>query len=198
VVANPDILAALNAHTAAVLLAAGGGTRFAGPVPKLLAEVGGRPLLLHALGNVTAANLAPIVVVTGAVDLSGLLPATVVTVPNPDWAAGQATSLAAAVDWARGVGMEAIVVGLGDQPGITPSAWTSIASSAQTPIAVATYRGRRGHPVRLQNDIWARLPRRGDEGARVLMRESPELVTEIPCEGDPSDIDTVEDVRRWG
>jgi CTP:molybdopterin cytidylyltransferase MocA len=197
VVAHSDFLAALNhPRVAGVLLAAGEGTRFEGAGHKLRADLRGRPLVLHALGNLTAARLPFTVVITGAVDLADVLPESVVNVPNPDWASGQATSLAAAVDWARGAEVEAIVVGLADQPGIRPEAWQAVASVMQTPMAIATYDGRRGHPVRLHRDIWDRLPRSGDEGARRVMQASPELVSEVPCPGDPTDVDTVEDLRR--
>jgi molybdenum cofactor cytidylyltransferase len=184
-------------RTAGLLLAAGGGTRFLGSGHKLLTPVRGRPLVVHAVGNMTAAHLDGAAVVTGAADLVGLLPAGVTRVTNPDWAQGQATSLAAGIRWADGEGFDAVVVGLGDQPGIGPEAWRAVAAATATPIAVAVYGGRRGHPVRLHRDVWDRLPVSGDAGARLLMAEDPALVTEVACDGDPMDVDTVEDLARW-
>lgn len=184
-----------------MVLAAGGGSRFHDPAGthKLLAAFRGRPVVAWAVDHALAAGLDAVAVVTGAVDLraaAGAVPAGVDVVDNPRWAEGQATSLQVAVGWARGRGHDAIVVGLGDQPLVSRAAWAAVAAAA-SPIAVATYGGRRRNPVRLHRDVWSLLPVSGDEGARVLFARHPELVGEVACEGDPADVDTVEDLRAW-
>jgi CTP:molybdopterin cytidylyltransferase MocA len=190
----------LTRRVAAVVLAAGGGSRFAGPEHKLLASFRGRPVVSWAVESAVSAGIGPTVVVTGAVALGGLLPGEVVVVDNPRWAEGQATSLAAAVDWAEDEGMDAIVVGLGDQPLVPPGAWRAVAQAdvgAYHPMVAASYGGVRGNPVRLGRAVWPLLPRSGDEGARAVMRERPDLVAEVPCGGEAVDIDTREDLLRW-
>jgi molybdenum cofactor cytidylyltransferase len=182
--------------TAAVVLAAGASRRFTGPTPKLLAPFRGRPLVHWALEHAVAAGLAATVVVTGAVDLAPVLPETVTAVHNDHWADGQASSLQAAVRWAQDRGLEAVVVGLGDQPLVPPAAWRAVAG-AGSPIAVALYQGHRAPPTRLAATVWPLLPTEGDQGARVTMARHPHLVQEVACPGQPIDIDTVEDLARW-
>jgi CTP:molybdopterin cytidylyltransferase MocA len=158
--------------TAAVVLAAGDGTRYLGEHPKLLAPFRGSALVSWAVQAAVASELDEVIVVAGAVDLASLsLPCRVVT--NERWAQGQASSLQLGIVVAERAGHDG------------------------TPIAVATFAGRRRPPVRLAAVVWPLVPSCGDEGARVLMRERPELVTEIPCSGEPADIDTLEDLARW-
>lgn len=184
-----------------MLLAAGGGTRFAGDVHKLRAPLRGRPVLAHAISALAASGLDA-VVVTGAVDVADLVPDGMSTLHNPCWEQGQATSVQVGIAEARRRGHDAVVVGLGDQPFVTSEAWQRVAD-ADADLAVATYDGRRGHPVRLGATVWDVLPTTGDEVGRAVMRDRPELVREIrfdaghATELPATDIDTVEDLRRW-
>ncbi len=188
---------------AAVVLAAGGGSRFAGPGHKLLAPFRGRPVVEWALRAAAASGCGATLVVTGAVDLAPVLEAAgladrVTPVANPAWAEGQATSVAAALAAVAAGGFDSAVVGLGDQPLIPARAWQLVATSAlDHPLAVATYGGRRRNPVRLDRVVWPDVAVVGDEGARGLLARSPELVAEVPCPGEPADVDTLEDLSRW-
>ena len=189
---------------AAVVLAAGGGSRWDGDGHKLLAEVDGRPLAAHALAAAADAGLDELVVVTGAVDLTGVLagvldealPVTVKVLHNERWAEGQAGSLGLAVAHAAAVGHDAVVVGLADSPGVPTEAWRAVAA-VEAELAVATFAGRRRPPTLIGRSLWGQLPQAGDQGARDLLDERPDLVVEVPCPGDPADVDTMEDLWRW-
>jgi molybdenum cofactor cytidylyltransferase len=182
---------------AGVVLAAGAGTRFGRRGEKLLAPFRGKPLVSWAIAPAVEAGLDEVVVVAGALDLASAVPDDVTLLCNEGWELGQATSLGVALDWCGRQGHAAAVVALGDMPGLTVEAWHAVASAQQGPIVVATYRGTRGHPVRLDAVVWTLLPTSGDTGARALMTRRPELVAEVACEGTAIDIDTREDLRRW-
>jgi molybdenum cofactor cytidylyltransferase len=181
---------------AAIVLAAGGASRF-GDGAKLLAAFRGRPLVTWAIAAAASAGLDELIVVQGATDLGDVVGEDATLIDNEDWSSGLATSLGVALDYCGRQGHRAVVVGLGDQPLVPAEAWRRVAAETATPIAVATYDGRPRNPVRLDGVVWPLLPSSGDEGARALMRSRPELVTEVPCPGDPTDIDTVEDLARW-
>ena len=91
---------------AAVVLAAGGASRWDGPGHKLLADLGGRPLASWAIDAAATAGLDELVVVTGAADLVGLVPPGATVAHNPDWADGQAGSLQVAVSRCREAGVD--------------------------------------------------------------------------------------------
>ena len=104
-------------RVAALLLAAGRGTRF-GAAPKLLAEFAGEPLVRPAARAALASRAGPLLVVLGHESegvrraLDGL---AYRAVPNPDYADGLSTSLRAGFR-ALPPDADAALVLLGDMP----------------------------------------------------------------------------------
>jgi molybdenum cofactor cytidylyltransferase len=189
----------LPSNIVAVVLAAGAGSRFAGPQHKLFAPMAsGTSVIASALKNVLDAGFTRVIVVTGAVTLPDAVTRDdrLIVVHNGRWSEGQSSSLRTGIDSARHIGCDVVVVGLGDQPFIDPQAWRRVAL-ADSSIAVASYAGRRGHPVKLAHDVWGDLPERGDFGARDLIRMRPEQVSQVDCPGSATDIDTQEDLAQW-
>lgn len=182
---------------AGLILAAGEGKRF-GPEPKLTADLGGRPVLEHAIRAQSAvAELERVVVVVGAraeqvlerVEL-GRAEAMVCA----DWAQGQAASLRCGVEFLIGqVGADRVVVTLGDQPLV---GGTVVRRFAGEPAGTrAVWHGRPGHPVVLGREHLEGIRElHGDQGARGLLLGA----REIECAdmgGAGLDIDTREDLE---
>ncbi len=184
-----------------IILAAGRGSRMGAPKQLLLLD--GRPLLQHVV-DAAAAALDDAVMVLGheaeAVIAGLAVPAWVRVVVNPDHAQGQSTSLRAGLDHVP-EGARAVVVLLGDQPGIRVDAIRAVVAAEATsdaPILRAAYRGRASHPVVLAREIWPGAEAlRGDAGARSLITAHAGRVELVEVGGDPpEDVDTPEDLAR--
>ena len=113
-----------------------------------------------------------------------------------DWAEGQAASLRAGL--AALTGCDAVVVVLGDQPGITAEAVAAVAAAAGDEDAVrAVYDGTPGHPVLLRRPLLERADEmRGDTGFRDLLESVSVREVEVGALADPADIDTREELAR--
>ena len=131
---------------AVAVLAAGRGVRFGGDIPKPLLLLGGEPLLEHALRAVHASRLQPVVCVVSDARVAAAVPAGVTVAWNPEPERGISSSLHAAL---RALepddSVDAVVVGLADQPRVGGEAYARVAATA-TELAVATYGGRRAKP----------------------------------------------------
>lgn len=188
---------AVMAHQiAGVLLAAGEGSRLG--APKAVLELGGKRLVDRGVALLRAGGAGPLVVVTGAADV-GLL--GVITVHNPVWRSGMASSLAAGLGAVPGT-CDAAVIALVDQPLIGADAIRRLIAAyrAGAQVAVATYDGEPRNPVLLARRHWAGVLAlaTGDVGARPYLRAHPGQVTPVECgdTGRPDDIDTPEDLAR--
>jgi CTP:molybdopterin cytidylyltransferase MocA len=168
-------------RVAAVVLAAGAGTRFGGPKQRLL--------LPRVLERLRGAPVDEVVVVAGAhaVDAEGAR-----IVYAADWARGPGASLRAGL---QGLPPEvsAAIVCLADGPNLAPEAIARVTRAWRDglgDVVAASYGGERGHPVLLARAVWELVP---DEGARAL------AAALVPCDdlGPPGDVDTADDLERW-
>jgi len=181
---------------AGILLAAGEGSRLGGP--KALVEVAGMRLVDRGIALLRGGGTAPVVVVTGAVDVPLL---GVITVHNPDWRSGMGSSLAAGLG-AVPDSCAAAVIALVDQPLIGPGVVRRLVAAYLNgaAIAVASYGGKLRNPVLLARDEWAGVLAlaTGDVGARPYLHAHPNRVTAVECGdiGRPDDVDTPEDLAR--
>lgn len=93
--------------------------------------------------------------------------------------------------------VSAVTVALADQPRIGAEAHRRLvlAHADGAELAVATYGGKRGHPVLIGRSYFDEAMRMtGDQGARTLLAK-PEVV-EVPCDGtgEATDVDTPADL----
>jgi molybdenum cofactor cytidylyltransferase len=185
-------------RVAAIVLAAGRSTRMGGP-NKLLAEIGGRPLVRIVAEQALASRAAPVIVVTGherakvEAALAGL---KLRLVHNPDYAAGLSTSLKAGLA-ALPPHVDGAIVCLGDMPQVTAALIDRLAEAFDPErgalVVVPTIEGKRGNPV-----VWSRrffpdlMALEGDVGARHLIATYADVVAEVPVEDAAAltDVDT--------
>jgi len=185
---------------AAVVLAAGRSTRM-GAVNKMLAEIGGKPLVRIAAEQALASRAKPVIVVTGherervEQALAGL---AVQLVHNPDYAEGLGTSLKAGIAALPEVADGAVVC-LGDMPQVDAGLIDKLIGGFDPErgalVVVPSIEGRRGNPV-----LWSRrffpdlMQIQGDIGARHLIGQYAEAVVEIALAGEAAltDVDTPE------
>jgi molybdenum cofactor cytidylyltransferase len=193
-------VAAGDHRIAAVVLAAGRSTRMGG-TNKLVAEIGGKPLVRIAAEQALASRAKPVIVVTGHEHervekaLAGL---PVRIVRNPDFAGGLGTSLRTGIA-AVPAEADGVVVCLGDMPQVDAALIDRLIAAfnpEQGGLAVMpTFNGRRGNPV-----LWSRrffpdlMAIEGDVGARHLITQYGEAVVEVPVAGTAAhvDVDTPE------
>lgn len=187
-------------RVAALVLAAGRSTRM-GAVNKMLAEIGGKPLVRIAAEQAVASQAKPVIVVTGherekvEAVLRGL---PVRFVHNPDYADGLGTSLKAGVA-AVPDEADAVIVCLGDMPQVDAALINRLVAAFDPErgalVVVPSIDGRRGNPV-----VWSRrffhdlMSIQGDVGARHLIGNYAEAVAEVPVSGEAAlvDVDTPE------
>jgi len=186
----------------AIVPAAGSAERFGGA--KLLADVGGEPLIARTLAALLPSVAAAVVVVGPDAAALRALPALrqpkVRVVENPDPSRGMLSSLQVgltSVDWA-----DAYLVLPADMPYVSAATVRDVVerwSCTSGAIVSPRYGGKRGHPValpaRLREEVLA------EDTAHtlhdVIRRHAAEREDlEVDDPGVIRDVDTMEDLRR--
>ncbi|MDP1610309.1 MAG: molybdopterin-binding/glycosyltransferase family 2 protein [Sulfuritalea sp.] len=187
-------------RVAALVLAAGSSRRMAGE-NKLLAPVGGVPMVRRAANAALASRCTGVVVVTGfAADavreaLAGL---DLEFVHNPAHESGMASSLRAGLAALAALtdDADAAVVVLGDMPGIDAGHIDRLIAAfdpRQPKVVVPIKDGRRGNPILWPRAYFAEMQQvQGDVGARELLQRHAAQVEAVACDDDAifADVDT--------
>jgi molybdenum cofactor cytidylyltransferase len=184
---------------AAVVLAAGGSKRM-GQAKQLL-PVDGQPMVRRVVQAVCQAGLAQVVVVVGAEGervARALADLDLEIVHNHAWEQGMSTSLRAGLNALRPE-IEAALLVLADQPGLTPAMLSAVMDAYRTsraPIVAPFYRGRRGNPVLFARALFAELGQvAGDRGGRALLVRYEQEVARVDLDDAAIllDVDTRQD-----
>jgi molybdenum cofactor cytidylyltransferase len=187
--------------TTGLVLAAGGSSRLGRP--KQLLDLHGRTLLDATLDTARRCGFDQLIVTLGGagddvrstVDLSGCD-----VVDNVHYTTGCSSSIVAALA-AVDARAEALVLLLGDQPGVEPSSVDSLraaAASADAELAVCRYEDGRGHPFWFARSVFADLADlHGDKAVWKLLESGRHAVGEAVVDGTvPIDVDTWADYER--
>lgn len=182
-----------------IVLAAGRSARLGRPKQTLLLD--GLPLLSHVLRAARASSLDEVVLVLGH-DADKIASAAgdwgQRVVVNPDFAAGQSTSIQAGLA-ALHSDAEAALVLIGDQPDVGPDVIDAVIQAyhvSGAPIVQPVYRGLPGNPVLFRRDLFPELAGvTGDEGGRSIVRAhaADVVAVSIADRSLPRDVDTEED-----
>lgn len=191
---------AVHEPIAAVILAAGKARRM-GRAKQLL-PWRGKPLLWHVAQAVIGEGIKEILVVVGAHGekiRKSLQDPSIRFIDNPDWQAGQSTSLKAGLSalQARTAG---VIFLLADQPQISSTLVRSLIEKHATtlaPIIAPLVDGRRGNPVLFDRITFEDLMKvQGDQGGREIFSRYPVEWVEWHDASALIDIDTEADYQR--
>ena len=202
---RPRVVAREQSSVSALLLGAGSSSRY-GEANKLLVQWQGLPLIQHVLQTIAESDVSNILLVTGhEAGLVKNLLASIAGVQglrllhNNAYSTGMASSLIKGVSAL--IDSDAIIVCLGDMPVVSSTVINELLDAFKKhpdkALYIPTYEGRRGNPVLIARQLYdSVLNLEGDTGARVLAKQFPDTVMEVPtdCAGILQDVDTPVDL----
>ena len=183
---------------AIIVLAAGSGSRFSGPLHKLAQTLGRSTVLGTTVAHAVQTQLPVLVVTTAAMVplIAGQLASRdMLVLSSQEAARGMGDSIAAGV--AERSGAPGWLILPGDMPLVQPATLLAVATALeQYAVVHAEHRGRRGHPVGFAAELYSELVKlQGDEGARRIIARYPAYGLEVADRGVVLDVDTAADLE---
>lgn len=187
---------------AGVVLASGMSKRFG--KNKLLMPLGNQSVLEHVIDRVKSSHVDKVFVVYGHHEEEFKRIARkkkIELIYNPTYKEGQSASVKKTVEALKDH-VEGVLFILGDQPFLNPNTINLLIETFhRNPknIILPIYNGKRGNPVLFSKDFFQDMLRiQGDKGARGIIKENPERISEVILSDtiENYDIDTEEDYRR--
>jgi len=189
-------------EVASIVLAAGASSRMGRP--KMLLPLGGQTLLAATVRPHLEAGRGRVVVVLGKdarrIRAEAGLPIDprLHVVVNRRWRDGMSSSLRRGLDACAGA--DAVLIALGDEPGVTVDRIGLIADAWQPGTALVipmVSDTQAGHPVLFAQCLWEDLRGlRGDVGARAVVRRHWDRAVRVPVPA-LADIDAEGDYRDY-
>jgi molybdenum cofactor cytidylyltransferase len=188
---------------AAVVLAAGGSTRFG--EPKQFAPFQGEAFINRIVAAAVEAGCTPVVVVTGeesAQITSELTHFTVTIAMNPHWQSGLGSSIVVGIRHAMNLApeLDAVILLACDQPFVTAAALTRLIQlrlTSSKPIVASAYAETVGIPALFDRSCFPDLLRlKGDSGAKGIIFARPQDVASLDFPAGEIDIDTAADYEK--
>ena len=191
--------------TGAVILAAGGSSRFG--QSKQLLPFRGKTLLRTIINAACEPGCSPVVVVIGSNDEKihpELAHAKVMEVRNANWLRGIGSSIRsgvqALIDYAPDVA--AILLLVCDQPAVNARVIENLIATRETTkkeIVASSYADTVGVPALFDRSLFERLLSLGDEaGAKSIILQNLDRVAQFAFPEGAIDIDTWEDWEKFG
>jgi len=188
---------------AAVVLAAGGSTRFGRS--KQFALFQGDTYIKRIVAAAIEARCAPVVVVSGedsAQITSELTRFAVSIAMNPDWQKGLGSSIIVGIRHAmnQDSDLDAALLLTCDQPFVTAAVLTQMIQlrlTSRKPIIASAYAGTLGIPALFDRSCFSDLLRlEGDSGAKKIILARPHDVVSFDFPAGEIDIDTAADYKK--
>jgi molybdenum cofactor cytidylyltransferase len=190
-------------RVSAVVLAAGGSTRFGKPKQSVLFQ--SETFIKRIVAAVIESDCAPVVVVAGedsARITSELTQFTVTIAMNPDWQRGLGSSIVVGIRDAMNLApdVDAVVLLTCDQLFVTAAVLTQMIQlrlTSRKPVIASAYAETIGIPALFDRSCFPDLLRlEGDSGAKKIILARPHDVASFDFPAGEIDIDTAADYEK--